>query len=88
MHARPHAITIASEKEVLGNEERRAMRTMAVTNKKANQRKSMLGTGLFVIGFVAAVVSVVTGSSWMAGIAVPFLIVGVAMLCQVGRSLR
>ncbi len=56
--------------------------------KNENRRKSMLGTVLFALGIVAAVISVVTGSAWIAGAGAALLIPGAVMLYQVGKSLR
>lgn len=47
----------------------------------------MLGTILFALGIIAAVLSVITGSVWVAGAAVAFLIPASIMLYQVGKSL-
>jgi hypothetical protein len=55
--------------------------------KKETRRKSMLGTILFALGIIAAVLSVITGSVWVAGAAVAFLIPASIMLYQVGKSL-
>ena len=47
----------------------------------------MLGTGLFALGIVAAILSVITNSVWMVVTAVALLVPGVFMLYQVGKSL-
>ena len=47
----------------------------------------MLGTALFAIGIIVAVLSVIASSVWMAGAAVALLVPGVLMLYQVGKSL-
>ena len=58
------------------------------TDQKAQMRKkSMLGTGLFALGIIGAIAFAVTGSVWVIGAAVVFLVPGVSMLCQVGKSL-
>lgn len=50
-------------------------------------RRSMLGTVLFALGIIGAIVSAVTGSIWVIGAAVVFLVAGVVLLYQVGKSL-
>jgi hypothetical protein len=47
----------------------------------------MLGTVLFALGIIAAVISVIADSAWIAGAAAACLIPGAVMLYQVGRSL-
>ena len=47
----------------------------------------MWGTALFVLGVVAVIASVVTGSVWLGGAGVVILVPGAVMLYQVGRSL-
>ena len=51
------------------------------------RRKSMQGTGLFALGVIAAIAYVATGSVWLAGAAVVFIVPGVVMLSRVGKSL-
>jgi hypothetical protein len=51
------------------------------------RRKSMYGTALFALGITAAIASVVTGSVWLVGAAVAFLVLGLLLLYQVGKSL-
>ena len=51
------------------------------------RRRSMQGTGLFALGISGAIVSAVTGSVWVIVAAVVFLVAGVLMLYQVGKSL-
>jgi hypothetical protein len=51
------------------------------------RRKSMCGTALFALGIMAAVASVLTGSVWLVGAAVFFLLLGLVLLYQVGKSL-
>jgi hypothetical protein len=51
------------------------------------RRKSMYGTALFALGIIAAIASVVAGSVWLVGAAVAFLLLGLVLLYQVGRSL-
>ena len=51
------------------------------------RRKSMYGTALFALGIMAAIASVVAGSVWLVGAAVTFLVLGLVLLYQVGRSL-
>jgi hypothetical protein len=48
----------------------------------------MQGTALFALGIIAAIASVATGSLWLVGAAVVLLVPSMAMLYQVGRSLR
>jgi hypothetical protein len=55
--------------------------------KSLMRRKSMYGTALFALGIMAAIVSAVTGSVWLAGVAVAFLLLGLVLLYQVGKSL-
>jgi hypothetical protein len=49
--------------------------------------KSMLGTTLFALGIVGAVLFVITGSVWVAVAAAVVLVPAVVMLYQVGKSL-
>jgi general stress protein CsbA len=51
------------------------------------RRKSMYGTALFALGIAAAIAAVVTGSVWLVGAAVAFLVLGLVLLQQVGKSL-
>jgi hypothetical protein len=51
------------------------------------RRKSMYGTALFALGITALVASVVTGSVWLVGAAVAFLVLGLVLLQKVGKSL-
>ena len=62
--------------------------TMKSDQKAQMRRKSMQGTALFALGIIAAIAALVTGSVWLAGVAVVLVIPGVVMLLQVGRSLR
>ena len=55
--------------------------------KSQMRRRSMQGTVLFALGIIAAIASVATGSVWLVGAAVIFLVAGVVMLYQVGKSL-
>jgi uncharacterized membrane protein len=56
--------------------------------KNELRRKSMLGTALFALGIVGAVAFVITGTIWVGAAAVVLLVPAVAMLSQVGKSLR
>jgi hypothetical protein len=47
----------------------------------------MQGTMLFALGVIGAIAFAVTGSVWVVGAAVVFLVTGVAMLYRVGKSL-
>ena len=47
----------------------------------------MQGTVLFALGISGAIVSAVTGSVWVIVAAVVFLVAGMLMLYQVGKSL-
>jgi len=49
--------------------------------------KSMYGTALFALGIMAAIAFVVTGSGWLVGAAVAFLLLALVLLYQVGKSL-
>jgi len=60
---------------------------MNSVQKRQTRRKSMLGTVLFALGIMAVIASVATGSVWLVGAAGIFLVAGVVLLCQVGRSL-
>jgi hypothetical protein len=51
------------------------------------RRRSMQGTGLFALGIIGAIASAVTGSVWVIAAAVVFLVTGVLMRYQVGKSL-
>ena len=55
--------------------------------KSQIRRKSMYGTALFALGIVAAIASVAAGSVWLAGAAAAFLVLGLVLLYQVGKSL-
>ena len=55
--------------------------------KSQMRRRSMHGTVLFALGIMAAIAFVATGSVWLVGAAVVFLVPGVVMLYQVGQSL-
>jgi hypothetical protein len=55
--------------------------------KNEMRRRSMEGTLLFALGISGAIVSAVTGSVWVIVAAVIFLVAGVLMLYQVGKSL-
>jgi general stress protein CsbA len=55
--------------------------------KRQVRRKSMCGTVLFALGIIGAIASAVTGSVWVIVAAVVFLVAGVLMLYQVGKSL-
>lgn len=47
----------------------------------------MLGTVLFALGIIGAIAFAVTVSVWVGGTAVVFLVAGMVMLYQVGKSL-
>ena len=47
----------------------------------------MIGVVLFALGIIAAVLSVIMSSAWIAGAAVALWIPAVIFLCQVGKSL-
>jgi general stress protein CsbA len=47
----------------------------------------MCGTVLFALGIIGAIASAVTGSVWVIVVAVVFLVAGVLMLYQVGKSI-
>jgi hypothetical protein len=49
--------------------------------------KSMLGTTLFALGIIGAVVFLVMGYAWVGVVAVVVLLLGVILLYQVGKSL-
>jgi len=55
--------------------------------RKETRRKSMQGTLLFALGIIAAVLSLIVGSAWIAGAATALLIPAVIILYQVGKSL-
>jgi hypothetical protein len=55
--------------------------------KNEIRRRSMHGTLLFSLGILAVVAYVATGSVWLIGAAVIFLVPGVVMLYRVGKSL-
>jgi hypothetical protein len=60
-----------------------------VNSEQSSQirRKSMYGTALFALGITALIASVVTGSVWLVGAAVAFLVLGLVLLQNVGKSL-
>lgn len=60
---------------------------MNSVQKSQTRRKSMYGTALFALGIMVAIASAVTGSVWLVGAAVAFLLLGVVLLYQVGKSL-
>ena len=62
---------------------------MAVDRERRAQirRKSMQGTLLFAFGILAAIGFAVTGSVWVIAASGVFLIAGVVLLYQVGKSL-
>jgi hypothetical protein len=62
---------------------------MPINSDQSSQirRKSMWGTALFALGILAGISSVVTGSVWLIGGAVAFLVLGLVLLYQVGKSL-
>jgi hypothetical protein len=51
------------------------------------RRKSMYGTALFALGITALIGSAVTGWVWLVGAAVAFLVLGLVLLQNVGKSL-
>jgi hypothetical protein len=51
------------------------------------RRKSMQGTLLFAFGILAAIAFAVTGSVWVIVASAVFLVSGVILLYQVGKSL-
>jgi general stress protein CsbA len=61
--------------------------TVERDRKRKIRRKSMLGTVLFALGIIGAIAFAVTGSVWVVGAAVVFLVAGVLLLYQVGKSL-
>ena len=56
-------------------------------DRREIRRKSMLGTALFVLAIVAAVLFPITGSIWWAAAAVALLIPAIVMLYQAGSSI-
>jgi hypothetical protein len=60
---------------------------MNIDRNNEIRRKSMHGTLLFALGILAVVAYVATGSVWLIGAAVIFLVPGVVMLHRVGKSL-
>ena len=60
---------------------------MGSDGRSQMRRKSMCGTVLFVLGIVALIAAVVTGSVWLGAVAVVILVPGAVMLYQVGKSL-
>lgn len=63
------------------------MLKMAMSSRKNMRRRSMLGTVLFVLGIMASIASLVTGSIWLMGAAMALLVPAAVMLYQVGKSL-
>ena len=55
--------------------------------KREARGKSMLGTVLFALGILGALLFVITGSVWMGAAAVALLVPGIVMLYQVGKTL-
>jgi membrane protein YdbS with pleckstrin-like domain len=55
--------------------------------KNQMRRKSMQGVVLFALGIIGAIAFAVTSSIWLIGAAAVFLVAGVALLYQVGKSL-
>ena len=53
----------------------------------AMRRRSMHGTVLLALGVAAAIAFAATGSLWLIVAAVLFLVPGIVMLYQVGKSL-
>ena len=51
------------------------------------RRRSMQGTGLFALGIIGAIAFALTGSLWVIGAAIVFLVAGLLILQQVGKSL-
>jgi hypothetical protein len=60
---------------------------MSSDGESEMRRKSMQGTLLFALGISGAIVFAVTGTVWVIVAAVVFLVAGVLMLYQVGKSL-
>ena len=47
----------------------------------------MQGTGLFALGIIGAIAFALTSSLWVIGAAIVFLVAGLLILQQVGKSL-
>ena len=60
---------------------------MSSDPKSQMRRRSMQGIVLLALGIVAAIAFVPTGAVWLVAVAAVFLVVGVWMLYQVGKSL-
>ena len=60
---------------------------MNIEQSSQIRRKSMYGTAFLALGITAAIAFVVTGSVWLAGAAAAFLVLGLVLLYQVGKSL-
>ena len=59
-----------------------------MSDRKTQLRwKSMLGVVLFAAGIIGAIAFAVTGSFLVIGVAVVFLVSGIVLLYQVGKSL-
>jgi hypothetical protein len=56
-------------------------------DKRQIRRRSMQGTVLLALGVIALIASVATRSVWFGGAALVFLVPGLVMLYQVGKSL-
>jgi hypothetical protein len=56
-------------------------------DKAQIRRRSMQGTVFFVLGILALIASLVTRSVWLGGVAAALVVLGAAMLYQVGKSL-
>jgi hypothetical protein len=54
---------------------------------RQNKRKSMLATLSFALGIIAAVLAVILGSVWIAGLAAVLLIPAMIALYQVGKAI-
>ena len=65
------------------------MGVVAVDRERRAQirRKSMQGTLLFALGILAALAFAVNGSIWLIVVSAVFLVAGVVLLYQVGKSL-
>ena len=55
--------------------------------RREARRKSMQGTVLFGLGIIAAIAAAITGTIWLAGLAVALLAPAIIVLYKVGRSL-
>lgn len=73
--------------QVSGNERECLVVTVDTDRKSQMRHKSMQGTVLFALGIIGAIAFAVTGSVWVVAAAVVFLVAGVVLLYQVGRSL-